>query len=220
MASIEAAKRAFAEEEAAQRRRHRTARERKGLDGGAQVLGAGGGEGSTHATVYGRARQSYIKLPVLRICLFPWPVPKMVGDLESKKKKRPQSPITSVILTLPPSPSPPLPTVPPTPFTALRLDPAFAPVLLQISEEVRRRIITIFTHGGGGGGDEGLVGATMAEGEGVEASAGSPKGAGLRPRLFACLNHFARCPRTPFETSRSLFHLRGRPMTSGEDVAY
>ena len=49
MASIEAAKRAFGEEEAAQRRRHRTAREKKGLDGGARALGAayggGGGEG-------------------------------------------------------------------------------------------------------------------------------------------------------------------------------
>lgn len=55
MASIEAAKRAFAEEEAAQRRRHRTARERKSLDGGALVLGdsaggGGGGEGSKRAT--------------------------------------------------------------------------------------------------------------------------------------------------------------------------
>lgn len=53
MASIEAAKRAFGEEEAAQRRRHRTARGRKSLDGGALVLGdsgGGGGEGSARVT--------------------------------------------------------------------------------------------------------------------------------------------------------------------------
>ncbi|CAM9195290.1 unnamed protein product, partial [Laminaria digitata] len=121
MASIEAAKRAFGEEEAAQRRRHRTARGRKNLDGGALVRGdAGGGGGGG----------------------------------------------------------------------ALRLDPAFGPLLAQVSEEVRRRIISIFTHGGGGvgasggggsggssGSGDGLVAGTATEGGGgAEASNGSPGG--------------------------------------------
>lgn len=44
MASIEATKRAFAEAEAAQRRRHRAERERKGPDQGGQGGASNGGK--------------------------------------------------------------------------------------------------------------------------------------------------------------------------------